>query len=95
MQRHLYEWPILAENHWPNHGRKLTIEQCIPCRTEQLEGPPVNARLSSQPVLNGLHHTYSWVATQSVEHSQAQCPVCHSDGPSPTATQPQASRRPG
>jgi len=71
------------------------IEQCIPCRTEQLEGPPVNARLSSQPVLNGLHHTYSWVATQSVEHSQAQCPVCHSDGPSPTATQPQASRRPG
>jgi len=24
MQRHPYEWPILAENHWPNHGRKLT-----------------------------------------------------------------------
>jgi len=25
MQRHPYEWPILAENHWPNHGRKLTM----------------------------------------------------------------------
>jgi hypothetical protein len=25
MQRHPYEWPILAENHWPNHGRKLTL----------------------------------------------------------------------
>jgi hypothetical protein len=24
MQRHLYEWPSLAENWWPNHGRKLT-----------------------------------------------------------------------
>jgi hypothetical protein len=24
MQRHAHEWPILVENHWPNHGRKLT-----------------------------------------------------------------------
>jgi len=24
MQRHPYEWPSLAENQWPNHGRKLT-----------------------------------------------------------------------
>jgi hypothetical protein len=24
MHRHPYEWPILAENQWPNHGRKLT-----------------------------------------------------------------------
>lgn len=24
MQRHPYEWPILAENQWPNYGRKLT-----------------------------------------------------------------------
>ncbi len=53
------------------------IEQCIPCRTEQREGRPVNARLSSQPVLNGLRHIYSWVAAQSVEHSQAQRPVYH------------------
>jgi hypothetical protein len=24
MQRHPYEWPSLAENWWPNHGRRLT-----------------------------------------------------------------------
>jgi len=24
MQRHPYEWPTLAENHWPNDGGKLT-----------------------------------------------------------------------
>ena len=33
MHRHPYGWPILAENRWPNHGRKLTgraghREQC-------------------------------------------------------------------
>jgi hypothetical protein len=28
MQRHPYEWPILAENQWPNHGRKLTVWPC-------------------------------------------------------------------
>ncbi len=34
------------------------IEQCIPCRIEQVDGRPANARLSSQRVLNGLHHEY-------------------------------------
>jgi hypothetical protein len=24
MQRHPYEWTILAENQWPHDGRKLT-----------------------------------------------------------------------
>ena len=81
---------ILNERHWHLHklvkGYKSTfdcarhhqgIEQCIACRMEQVDGRPVNARLSSQPVLNGLHHTYSWMAAQSVEHSQAQHPVYH------------------
>ncbi len=37
------------------------IEQCIPCRMEQREEGPVNARLPFQPVLNGLHHDYPWL----------------------------------
>ena len=24
MKRHPYEWPIVAGNQWPNHGRELT-----------------------------------------------------------------------
>ena len=32
MQRHPYEWPSLAENQWPNHGRKLTVEKQHPGR---------------------------------------------------------------
>ena len=48
------------------------IEQCIPCRIEQLGGRPVNARLSSQPVRNGLYHDYSWLAMSSAEQDRAQ-----------------------
>jgi len=25
VQRHLYEWTIMAENRWPHAGRKLTV----------------------------------------------------------------------
>jgi hypothetical protein len=25
VRRHPYEWPVLPENPWPNHGRKLTL----------------------------------------------------------------------
>jgi hypothetical protein len=37
----------------------------------------VNGKLLSRSVLNRMHHTYSWVATQSVGYGQAQRPVCH------------------
>ncbi len=53
------------------------IEQYIPCQPRLPLSPPSNGILASSPVLNGLHHTYSWVAGQSVEHSQAQRPVYH------------------
>jgi hypothetical protein len=38
MQRHPYEWPILAENHWPNHGREMTTLQrhLPPCSRRDL-----------------------------------------------------------
>jgi hypothetical protein len=53
------------------------IELRIPCQQGGPKSPPVGGKLSARPVLNGLHHTYSWVATQSVGHNQAQRPVCH------------------
>jgi hypothetical protein len=55
----------------------LGIEQGIPCQPGPTESPPVGGKLSARPVLNGLHHTYSWVATQSVGHGQAQRPIYH------------------
>ena len=32
MQRHPYEWPISAENHWPDDGRQLTPEVSLGIR---------------------------------------------------------------
>ena len=53
-------------NHaWPHQG----IEQRIPCRTGRLNAPSVTAKLSSRPVLNGLHHEPAWRGTTVV----AQC----------------------
>ncbi len=37
----------------------------------------IRGELASRPVLNGLHHTYSWVATQSVGYGRAQRSVHH------------------
>ena len=48
------------------------IEQRVPCRTERLDTPSVTATLSSRPMLNGLHHDYSWRAARSAEQNQAQ-----------------------
>jgi hypothetical protein len=56
---------------------QLGIEQRIPCQQGRLESPPANDRLSARPVLNGLYHTTSWVATQSVGHGQAQRSIYH------------------
>ena len=57
-----------------NHARPHQgIKQRIPGRTARLDAPPVTATLSSRPVLNGLHHDYSWLAVSSAEQDQAQC----------------------
>ena len=53
------------------------IDRCIPCRMEQREERPVNTRLSSQPVLNGLQHDYSWLAPKGGGHGQTQCSTYH------------------
>ncbi len=57
--------------------RHQGVDQRILCQTERpepLESPPDNGKLSSQPVLNGLPHIYSWVGAQSAGPSQAQRP---------------------
>jgi hypothetical protein len=56
---------------------RLGIEQRIPFLQVGPKSPPVGGELSARPVLNGLHHTTSWVATQSVGHGQAQRPIYH------------------
>jgi len=53
------------------------IEQRVPCRTERLDTPSVTATLSSRPVLNGLHHDYSWLAARSAEQNQAPFSTRH------------------
>ena len=57
-----------------NHARPHQgIEQCIPCRLERPEKPPVNEKLASRPVLSGLHHDYYWQAVQPIDQrSQTQ-----------------------
>jgi transposase InsO family protein len=76
-ERHLYrlvkEYKLYFNRARPHQG----IEQRIPCQSEPPGPPPVNGKLSSRPVLNGLHHNYSWLATRSVGHSQAQRSIYH------------------
>jgi len=61
-----------------NHARpQRGIEQHVPGRTARLEAPPVTATLSSRPVLNGLHHDYSWLGASSAEQNQAQLLTRH------------------
>jgi hypothetical protein len=44
MQRHPYEWPSLAENQWPNHGRKLTT-----CADDSRRPRQVTSSQSTKP----------------------------------------------
>ena len=76
MHRIVKEYATYFNTDRPHQG----INQRIPgqsVRPEPLESPPGNGKLVSRPVLNGLHHTYSWVGAQSVGHSQAQRPIIH------------------
>jgi transposase InsO family protein len=79
-ERHLHrtvkEYATYFNTDRPHQG----IDQRIPGQSERpgtLESPPSNGKLISRPVLNGLHHTYYWAATQSVGHSQTQRPIVH------------------
>ncbi len=76
-ERHLYQIVKEYETYFNNARPHQGIEQRIPCQPGMTESPPVNGKLASRPVLNGLHHTYSRVATQSVGHGQAQRTICH------------------
>lgn len=64
-ERHLYgivkEYMAYFNHTRPHQG----IEQCIPCQPERLRAPPVNGKVSSRPVLGGLHHDYYWQAAES------------------------------
>jgi hypothetical protein len=68
-ERHLYrvvkEYKAYFNYARPHQG----IEQRIPCRTVRLETPPDDGKLSSRPVLGGLHHDYYW---QTGDQPQAQ-----------------------
>ncbi len=71
-ERHLYrvvkEYMAYFNRARPHQG----IEQGIPCRPERLETPPVNGKLSSRPVLSGLHHGYYWLAEECVGQGRGQ-----------------------
>jgi len=76
-ERHLHrvvkEYMAYFNKARPHQG----IEQRIPCRPERLETAPVNGKLASRPVLNGLHHDYFWQAAgcdgQGRGQPQATC----------------------
>ena len=72
-ERHLHR-VVKEYTQFFNHARPHQgIEQCIPCRLERPEKPPINEKLASRPVLSGLHHDYSWQAVQPTDQrSQTQ-----------------------
>ena len=71
-ERHLYgivkEYMAYFNQARPHQG----IEQRIPYQPEQMETPPVSAKISSRPVLSGLHHDYFWQAAGSVGRARSQ-----------------------
>ena len=76
-ERHVHrlvkEYKVYFNRARPHQG----IKQRVPCRTERLDAPPITATLSSRPVLNGLHHDYSWLAASSPEQNRAQSSIRH------------------
>ena len=56
-----------------NHARPHQGSgQRIPCRSERLETPPVNGKLTSRSALGGLHHDYYWQAAANVGNRRGQ-----------------------
>jgi hypothetical protein len=76
-ERHLHRIVKKYKTYF-NHARPHQgIDQRIPCQPRPPGPPPVKGKLSSRPVLNGLHHNYSWLAAESVGQSNAQRPIYH------------------
>lgn len=59
-ERHLYR--VVGEyKQYFNHARPHQgIGQRIPCRSAHPDKPPADGRVTSRPILGGLHHDYSW-----------------------------------
>jgi transposase InsO family protein len=59
-ERHLYrvvkEYAGYFNDNRPHQG----IEQRIPCGSAHPDRPPVDGKVTSQPILGGLHHGYGW-----------------------------------
>ncbi|RLC71456.1 MAG: hypothetical protein DRI81_17700, partial [Chloroflexi bacterium] len=65
-ERHLHR-VVKEYMQYFNHARPHQgIEQRIPCQPERPEAPPASGKVTSRPVLRGLHHNYFWQATESV-----------------------------
>jgi putative transposase len=71
-ERHLYgrvkEYMAYFNHARPHQG----IEQRIPCRSERPDVRLVSRKVTSRPVLGGLHHDYFWQAPGSAGQTTAQ-----------------------
>jgi putative transposase len=71
-EQHLYR-VVKEYKEYFNYARPHQgIEQRIPCRSERLGTPPVNAKLVSRPVLAGLHQDYYWQTGESAGQGRSQ-----------------------
>jgi putative transposase len=52
------------------------IEQRIPCRSQRPDAPPISGKVTSRPVLSGLHHDYYWQVAEGADQAKNQLQSC-------------------
>ena len=71
-QRHLYGMVREYMAHFNQACPHPGIEQRIPCRPQRPDAPPISGKVTSRPVLSGLHHDYYWQVAEGADQAKNQ-----------------------